>query len=751
MTHPLSGQLVAADQLQSMRKKIAADPAVAAGWKTFEDKMHAYDAAKLAEMKAHWLELDDRAKKLGGHKVFTRGNYLRIMAYSLADLSFHYKMTGEKSSLEGARMIGNWIASEPKWLAQGAQNGWIADLWTADFSAAVGLAFSFVGDALPDEERAQWRDALSHKGIEPVLADWIDPQTRIHALDSMGHNWWAVCVSGAAIGLFAVRDTHPGADALLNRIADSFVEFFNYPGNVLQNKHRNFGVTGEFIEPLGYLDFTLHNTLFMLDLYRDRFGRDLAAELPVLEKVCDYYMANLETLEGKIYRPNFGNMHSGADSVGAYNHYPTQAWLWLANRFQRKDLFHLAQKTNPQPGKFLEFLFWPESFEGASFAGAPGCCVFESTGEAVLRDGYEDTSTFFTIKTGENWNHNHADAGTYILCSAGREFIIDAGTTEYSNPLVYSYFKKAEAHNVILHDGRGPRDEIELLGTKHMGKIAAHLFGADYRYLLADATGPWEGVYNRFYRHVLWIGDFIVMVDDLMATHAAPWTQLLHYRGKAETQPGLTTIDNNGKVLKIHHLFPVAEKIETKTGYLSSAIPNPTKYEFKISETSYLAFHYPGPDRREKFIQVFDLPDGKEKKIEKIEAPGVSGARISTADDTWEIICNHDADGRKMHQNSRVKFGSLETDAFLVVVHRSSKGTLRSLGIHNGSYVRSNGAILYSALLKSDVHIIHESSRIGFESALTAPAWADFATEEAPDRLRRIHLPAGQAVIWMER
>jgi len=751
MTHPIAGQLVTDGQLQSIHQKIATNPAVAAGWKAFETKMRTYDAAKLAEMKAHWEVLDARAKEFGGLKVFSRGNYLRLMAYSLAELAFHFKMTGEKSSGEGARMIGNWIAGEPKWLAQGAQNGWIADLWTADFSAAMGVGFRFAEGALPPEDVQQWSSSISHKGIEPLLADWIDPKTRIHALDSMGHNWWAVCVSGAAVGLFAVRDTHPKADSLLHRIGDNFVEFFDYPGNVLQNKHRNFGATGEFIEPLGYLDFTLHNAIFMFDLYRDHLGRDLAAEVPVLEKICDYYMANLETLEGKIYRPNFGNMNSGADSIGAYNHYPAPAWLWLANRFQRDDLFYLVKKTRPEPTSFLEFLFWPDQSKGKSFAGAPGCCVFESTGEAVLRDGYEDTSTFFTIKTGENWNHNHADAGTYILCSGGREFIIDAGTTEYSNPLVYSYFKKAESHNVILHDGRGPRDEIEFLGTKHMGKIAAQLFGADYRYLLADATGPWEGVYHRFYRHVLWISDFIVMVDDLMATHAAPWTQLLHYRGNAETRPGLTTIDHNGKVLKVHHLFPTAEKIETRTGYLSAVVPNPTKYEYKITETPYLAFHYPGPDRREKFIQVFELPDGREKKIGKIEAPGISGVRISTADDVWEVICNHDADGRKMHQNSHVKFGSLETDAFLVVVHRSSKGTLRSLGIHNGSYVRSNGTILYSALLKSDVHLVYESNRIGIESSLTAPAWTDFAAEESPDRLRRLHLPAGPSVIWMER
>ncbi len=748
MTQLSTGQLVTDDQLQTLRDKISFVPAVAAGWAAFDAKMRSYDDAKLAGMAQNWKTLDERAKEFGGMKVFTRGNYLRFMAISLVDLAFHYRMTGAETSGKASVMIGNWVAGEDRWVAQGDQNGWRADLWTADFSAAMGLSFHFAEGTLSSPETARWRHAISHHGIEPLLADWIAPQSRIHALDSMGHNWWSVCVSGAALGLFSVRDTYPEADAWLQRIADCYLEFFNYPGNVLQNKHRNFGANGEYIETLGYLDFTLHNALIMFDLYRDKLGRDLAAEIPVLEKICDYYMANVEILENKIYRPNFGNMGTGEASIASPNHHPAQAWLWLANRFRRNDLFHLAKKTQPQPTTLLEFLYWPTDLEGASFAGAPSCMVFESTGEAVLRDDYSESSTFFAIKTGETWNHNHADVGSYILSSHGREFIIDAGTSEYTNPLTFTYFKLAASHNLILHDGRGQRDEIEYLGTKFPGKIAAHLFGTGYRYLLADATGPWEGVYHRFYRHVLWIDDFILMLDDLMATHEAPWTQLLHYRGTADAQPHATTIANEGKTLTVHHLFPTPDKIETRTGYVSTRIPSEIKYEFVTTEIPYLAYHYPGVHRREKFIQIFELPEGSEKKVEKIEAPGISGVRLTTPESVWEIICNHDADGRKMHQNSHVTFGTLATDAFIVVLQRSRKGQLLSLGIHNGSYVRSGECVLYSALLKSDVHVIYEEKRTGFESALTSRTGVDFATEEAPDAVKRVTLPEGQSTVW---
>lgn len=730
------------DQLQNLLRKTAADPAVGAGWRTFDARMRSYTDARLAELEAFRLEATERAARLGGNKVFTRGNFLRLMAQAAADLAFHYRVTRAESSLKAVRLLAGWQLDEPRWAAQASMNSWRADLWTAEISFAMGTAFGFVRDALEEEERASWKEALAAKGVEPILSEWIDPRSRIHALDSMGHNWWSVCVGGAATALFALDGDYPETDAWLDRIADGFLEFFAYPGNVLQNKHPNFGPQGDFIESLGYMDYTLSNFILFADLYRRRFGRDLAAELPVLAETCDYYLANVQPLEGRLYRLNFGDMGCGPDTMGAYNHHPTPVWLWLASRFRRDDLFHLVRRTHPHPSTFLEFLYWPDDLAGASFATAPGSRIFENAGTAILRDGYEETSTVFAIKTGEKWNHNHSDAGSFILSSAGREFLIDSGTTEYSNPLAGGYFKASEAHNVVLHDGRGQSDELDYSGTKFPGRIAASLLSDSYRYVLADATGPWQGVYRRFYRHVLWIRDVIVLVDDLQADFAAPWTQLLHYRGAARSSDGVTRIDNGGKVLSIHHLFPAPERFETRSGHLSHIRESPLKYEYRIEELPYLAVHYAGRDRREKIIQAIELPDGAAKTITRIEGPGFSGLRIAWEDEEWEIVCNHAADGRTMHQNSLLAFGEFTTDAFLVVLQRSRPGKLLSASLHNGSFLRKDGAVLYSALLKGDVRLRHQPEGLQVHSNSTRETHADFSSDESSRKPHRARLSA---------
>ena len=50
-------------------------------------------------------------------------------------------------------------------------------------------------------------------GVEPLAGDWLDPAKRIHALDSMGHNWWMVCVGAAGLGAMGgLRTSHRPRD-----------------------------------------------------------------------------------------------------------------------------------------------------------------------------------------------------------------------------------------------------------------------------------------------------------------------------------------------------------------------------------------------------------------------------------------------------------------------------------------------------------------------------------------------------------
>lgn len=737
-------QMIPASRLASFVALRRDDPAVRAGWRAFDARVReAAGSGRALLEREHAARAEAHARRPG----YTYPNFIRLMAREAAEMAFHHRVTGCAESAAAARLLLGWAMELPAWNAQGPRNGWRSDLWTADLAAAAAFALDGLGDTLEAATRAVWTARLLERGVQPLLDEWLDPARRLHALDTMGHNWWAVCVGGAALGLFAARAAPASAEPWFDRIADGLREFFAYPGNRQQHKQRTFGAQGDFIESAGYLDYSLHLLCPLFDLYRLHLGRDLPAEIPVLARIPDYYVALAQPLRSGLQRLNFGDMGSGPDTVGSYAHQPAATWLWLAGEFGREDLFHLARRTKPAPAERQEFLFWPDRLRGEGFAGAPGDTVFDSIGVAVLRDGYADDATVLAVKTGEIWNHNQSDAGSIILSSRGTEFLLDPGTTEYSNPLHQGWFKTAHAHNVTLCDGRGPRADLDELGTPFMGRLCDRLLAPGYKYLLADATGPWEGVYRRYLRHLLWADGFVLSVEDLMADRASEFTALLHHAGTAVVEGPSIRIRNGGATLTAHLVAPAFSAVEVRDGWRSRMRANPFKYEYDVTPSPYLAVRYPArtaTDVREKIVTLYALPGGPERRVERIEAPDLTGVRISCADGTWEIICNHRADGRIMHLNAPVEWGGFRTDAFLLAVRRDGTGRVDRLGLHNGSFVHQQDRTIYSALLKGDALWTRgEDGAVTLHSHLSAPARADVAQGDGmPVRVR---LPAGPA------
>ena len=93
---------------------------------------------------------------------------------------------------------------------------------------------------------------LAEEGILPVLNDWVLGDQRIHALDTMGHNWWSAIVFGAGIGAIAIMDEDPRAPGWVKRIGAADSEWLSYAGSLLDNKPANFDRTGGFYESVSY-------------------------------------------------------------------------------------------------------------------------------------------------------------------------------------------------------------------------------------------------------------------------------------------------------------------------------------------------------------------------------------------------------------------------------------------------------------------------------------------------------------------
>jgi len=683
---------------QLIENKLDSDPLMRTAWAAYDARMRLRAGNDHADARVSRTALRERHERKASH---TYPNFLRIQVREAVRLAFHAAGSGHEASSAAAREKLGWLMEEPHWYSHAPTNGWISDLWTADDLVAAVLTLEY----LPDDgaDRLEERRILYERGVEPLWREWVDPATRIHALDSMGHNWWSVCVAATGIGLLATADVAPAAEEKIETVIESLKAYFAYTGNALQNKRPTFGPDGAFLESAGYMDYALDHVAAFGHLLQDRTGRRLSDELPVLPRVCDYALAVLQPLREGMRRLSFGDMTDGPGSMGAYTHFPMAVWLWLAGACGRDDLFHLARTHQSLPREPAEFLYWPQDLRGDSFDAAPGDRIFDSIGLAALRDGYSDRATVLALKTGETWNHNQSDAGSFILSASGVPFLIDPGTTGYGSPLHASYFKTSSAHNVVLHGGRGQAEDLDLHGTRFPGRILHPFFHADYKYMVADATGPWEGVYRRFHRHVCWFGPWVLLVDDLLAWSTAEWESLFHFDGDWEAAEGGFILRNQGEELRAHIIGPGGSSLRVHTGHRSAPLPNEHKLEYDLRESPYLGVCFPGRSPSEQIMTAFRLPGAGEAAVEPYDHGPGFGARLTDRDGTWDVFCNRSAIGQAMHKNSWAEHEGLRTDGFLTLRHWHPDGTLDQVALHNGSFVGDAERLYFSSLAKGDV------------------------------------------------
>ena len=150
------------------------------------------------------------------------------------------------------------------------------------------------------------------------------------------------------------------------------------------------------------------------------------------------------------------------------------------------------------------------------------------------------------MKSGYTWNHAHADAGTFVLFDKGVPLIIDSGTCGYGRPEYSSYYRQSRAHNVVLFDGQGqPEDDI-MVGCKFPGHMHSLVDGLGLKYAYADATGPMARWLRRNYRHWLWSGDVILILDDVLAFTPGKIDWLLHFAGEYKPQGDAKVLLRNG-------------------------------------------------------------------------------------------------------------------------------------------------------------------------------------------------------------
>ncbi len=634
-------------------------------------------------------------------------------------LGLVYRMTGEEKFASKLKEILLNYTSKSTW--EGATllkrtPAWKGGLRTSHTSYDIAIGYDCIYNYLSEQERLDIAKDIVRLGIIPAREDWLEPGKNMHTYDTMGHNWWSACVYMSGLASLALRDEIPEATKWAKEIQESAIEWINYTGSVLQNKPPTFDQDGGFYESINYASYATSQYLLFLYAYANVWPNEPMYKSPILDNIGDFFInTTYYVKDGKDLAVNFGD--SGLTATGDR----IVRLLWNLG-YQKEDyqhyMNHVSNGENRDSSSAEALALNPDFKKDVSSfeSNREKSHLYKDMGWATMRNSWDNNATMLAVKSGFTWNHAHADAGSYILFHNGKNLIIDSGGASYMSPLYTEFYCQSEAHNVVFFDGQAQNRNDPYFGSVNSGSLHNLIEGDNFKYLLANATGPYSHILARNYRNFIWVGDVILVIDDLLAFEPGKFEWYLHYNGESTLKGGIDlTIQDEGAKIRVRPLFP-------NTFPPGGERPHDFPEHMLLSEKIGHEDHHPEEDKpfwsishfektaRTKFISAIILEDDENEKnlpvITRDEHKDYLKVSITQKGETTEVYFNLLADGRLKHRNSLVNINGWETDAYITVL-KFDEGTdktdinnINELFIGHGSYLRREGQVLMHALSK---------------------------------------------------
>ena len=603
------------------------------------------------------------------------------------------------------------LARKPAWRSE------LKLAWNAQ-QAAIG--YDAIYDRLDKGERKKLADGLYSVFVEPILGDWILEPTRIHTLNSMGHNWWTACVNGGALLALAIGNERPDAEASAREAVEAIPEWFNFSGDALHGKSRTFDRDGGMYEGVNYANYGISQALLLLLAWKNSHPDQPTEQIPQIADIPAFFCYMSYPRTGDLYNVNFGDSHRNVTGE-----YPMILAYVLG--YRSPDTLWYINQVNP--GQFREglplntplgLLYTPQNNAAPTSPNLPLSHIWKDFGWATMRDSWDKDATMLAVKSGMTWNHSHADANSFILFHNGVDIIKDAGNCSYPKKLYREYFFQSDAHNVVKFDGQGQPRHQQYHGTLLPGSVSDLLDGGNIKYVLANGTGPMSQWFNRNFRHFLWIDNVIFIIDDIESHEAGKFEWLWHPGGDAVKKGFDLNISKDNSAVAVRPLYP---RLLANSDFVHD-YPDDLYWEVMKgpaedlkSEEEYYSFHLPATTNKIKGVTAIILKDSVGQKklplMERREGKDWIGVRMTYNGKVTDIYINQLADGRLMHSNPWIEADGWETDAYMFSVSYPEGGKPSSpdeFFICYGSSLRRDEDMYFSSLSKLNIVNKYEGS-----------------------------------------
>lgn len=690
------------------------------------------------QLAAAWEDIKQTADKELKGKSLNKADYL----------SLAYLMTGDKRYSDKLKEILLDVIKSKTWGSSemlARRPAWHADLGVAHKSYLSAIAYDAVYNDLSTTEKKRIAEGLYRLGVEPSLGDWLLEPTRIHSLNSMGHNWWTSCVCMGGILALSLQNELEDAKEGAQAVYDYLPEWFLFAGDVLQQKAKTFDEAGGMYESLNYANFGIQEALQFWVVWKNMHPSASLPDVPQLKDLSSFFAYVSYPRTGILYNINFGDSHKNVAAESSL-------MLLYALGIQDKNmLWYISQVESGQhrDGYFLNrpmgFLYTPSLKSAPEVPDLKQSQLFADFGWATMRNSWKKDATMLAVKSGHTWNHSHADANSFILFHKGVDIIKDAGNCWYPNPAYRNYFFQSQAHNVVLFNGQGQSREQQYHGSTLRGYLHHLLDGGNVKYVLANGTGPVSDHFSRNFRHFLWMDNVVYIIDDLKTHESGEFEWLWHPGGEWKKRGADVTITSGESSVVVRPLYPrllaLSDFVHDYPDDLYwEEITAPTE-DLKATET-YYSLHLPGKFNQIKGLTAVILKDSITQKdlpvMERREGKDWIGLRIAYKGKVTDLYINQLADGRLMHSNSWIEADGWTTDAYMFAV-TYAEGTdpaeTKDIFMAYGSALRRNDVSYFASMSK--LFFIRKDTEKGLDLWINGQPFvnATFRVEKRPIHL----------------
>lgn len=628
----------------------------------------------------------------GGGQQANYGKPAQQIAFMGVALGLLYQLTKHEkyaAKLYAAMQhYGNYV----RWGGPGLADRnppWHSELDTAQFCFGFANGYDTLGSYLSAEQRRRIRETVVRLGVLPTLDDWIIPGKRFHSLDSMGHNWWGVCVAGAGVGALAFLHEDDRAARWIQTLDEGFVEWFTYGGNALHNRIETFEPDGgPSYEGVNYTRYAIASYLRYLLAWKNTFSQRQPATVEYLRGIPEFFLHTLYPTKDGSLPINFDDCHIDANTsdavllliaCGVDDAYGRTYLQYAHGRIEDHLALYLQAPQAP-PDTFL-----------------PLSKVYPRMGWAMMRDTWQPDATMLAVKSGYTWNHAHADASTFLLMHKGRPLIIDSGTCNYARREYSTYYRQSIAHNVLLFDGKGQATDQIDIGAKFRGSILNWFDGLGMRYVGADATGPVADIATRHYRHFLWLGDALLIIDDIATLRDVRLDWLLHTDGNTQ-QDGAQSLhlQNDAATARFTLLHPPGVTMEERDGLAP---------EHPDQHIPYQSFVLHTRDRRQRVVGMLDLNPAAPPITEMREHAEYLDITVESPTETHHVYLNLRSIDGAYNMSSTISIDDWSTDAYLLsITHQrnaaASPASVPRFFVLDKSFLRHHQSSVMESLSK---------------------------------------------------